>query len=593
VVFDEGATYTSGDVVQDIEKEKLYESIAGNTAAPFNEAEWKLIADVSVATVEYSEIIHDPFIGAWANFAIDTKYCSNDGRFYVATASVEEEVTFNATPGTWTLVDAFSAVTNYNVNSVVTDDTSKKLYKANKKISAGAFNATDWILIGEIVATNNYKPLFVDPYVGIYGGTAVTGKAIYNKDDELFYVALQDIASEDKFNQDRVTWSKILKFKASKTYSIGDLVTDSTVDTLYKCTSEITTPTPFDENDWMVIGRKVTGGNVLDVFNDTLTDYNFNTEDIIGEKTVPKSGDEPFLTFYATGRGEDYNKLSIKIEEDLSLKDTFDFKVYNMIVYDIDANGFDIQLEDAIPFTLKEDAVDLRGESMYLPLVLDDYGSILKAKVNFSQTIIDKLISYLAGKTGVGITFETLFNYDILGDIVDTEIKLGGGSNGSLLDSTFSRIVPATASSLINEFYMGTIDTKILNPKEVTASFVFDIGLPLNNKFDISEFTQYTRNDIFAYLSDLYERNEEALLDFRQDDFTVDNRFASLRCGSGTIFDDYSGQYITVPLLYKIVRSISYNTRTQGVHIPKQQLGCSLEIMNYNVLNCWEAFRAA
>lgn len=565
-VFDDAATYNSVDIVQDVTKEKLYKSKAGNTAGPFVLAEWELIADVTVATVEYSAIIHDPFIGEWANFSIENKYCSNDGRFYKATSSETTEVTFNATPGTWVLVDAFSEATDYNVNSIVTDSTSKKLYKANKKIVAGVFVDADWILIGEIVAYDNYVPLLVDPYVGIYGGTAVTGKAVFYKD--LFYVAQQDIASETKFNQDGVTWSKVLKFKASNTYALDSLVTDTTAGILYKCTTAITTPAPFNEDEWEIIGKKVTGGNVLDVFNDSLTDYAYTTEDIIGEKTVPRSGDEPFLTFYATGRGVDYDKLSIKIEEDLSLKDTFDFKVYNMTIYDIDSNGFDVQLEDSIPFSLKETAVDLRGESMFLPLVLEDYGSILNAKVNFSQTIIDKLVAYLSGKTGIDITYDTLFNYDILGDILDTEIKLGGGSNGSLLDSTFNRIVPATASSLINEFYIGSIDNKILNPKEVTASFIFDIGLPLNNKFDVSEFTQFTRNDIFAYLSDLYERNEESLLDFREDDFNIDNRFASLRCGSGVTYDDYSGQYIQVPLLYKIVRSISYNTRTLGVHIP-------------------------
>lgn len=565
-IFSELTVYTSNQVVQNADKTKLYKSIAGSTAGQFDAVDWTLIGDITVSTIEYDEIIHDPFIGAWANFSIDTKYCSYQGRFYNATANVEIEETFNSTPGTWVLVNAFDEVSGYNVNSIVTDSTSKKLYKANKKIDPKAFDIADWNLIGEIVAYNNYRPLLIDPFVGIYGGTAVTGKTVYY--DNLFYTALQDIASETSFNKDGNTWSKVLKYKAYETYTIGELVTNTNSTILYKCKTAITKPEAFSASKWTVIGNKVTGGNVLNVFNDTLTEFDYTTKDIIGTKTVPKSGDLPFLTLYPTGRGLDYNKLTIKFEENLSFKDTFDFKIYDLTIFDVSSTGSDIVLESNISFSLKPSAVDLSGASMFLPDVLNDYASIIRADVNFSQIITDKLISYLSGKTGINITFDTLFNYDILGDIIDTDIKFEGGSNGSLLDTTFNRLVPEIASSLINEFYLGSIDPKILNPKEVDASFVFDIALPLNNKYDISDFTKYTRNDVFAYLTDSYSRNEEALLDFRLDDFNVDNRFASLRAGSGVAFDDYSGQYISVPYLYQIIQSISYNTRELGVHIP-------------------------
>ena len=568
-VFAEGL-FAIGDAVTDSTSEKLY--ICNTTisaSAPFDPTEWDLIGDRTVATVPYTKIIQAPYIGDYGKYAVTGEVCSYEGEFWEANEDVNPEVAFNDAGTTWSLVPEMDLTTITTINSIYTDTTHKKLYKAIRTIAADLpFNAADWLQIGDIETTTNYKSLLLDPYVGLYGGTALVGKVVFHKD--FFYKANKNVAAEDSFNQDGVTWSKVARFKASETYDVDDLSTDAASEILYKCITPVGTPASFDSSKWEEVGRKVTGAEVLDVKQDKVTDFQFNTEDIIGDKVIPATNKKPFLSFYAEGRGADYNKLSIVVSENIAFKDTFDFKVYNLSIYDKDDNGFDILIEGNIPFTLKPDAVDLAGDSLFLDDILDEYDNIpVKSITDFSETLVDDLITYLSGKTGIAITYETLFNFDILGDLVDETVNLLKGSDGSLLDSKFNRVDPTVVSSLINEFYSGAIDVTILNPKEVEASFVFDIGLPLNNKFDVNEFTQYTRNDIFAYLSDSYARNEESFLDFRLDDLTADNKYASIRGGFCTTYDDYSGRYIKVPTLYNIIKSISYNNTNLGCHIPK------------------------
>ena len=304
--------------------------------------------------------------------------------------------------------------------------------------------------------------------------------------------------------------------------------------------------------------------------------YDIKVEDVFGlrlfssdemsNKDLIIDDERPHIVFRAIGRGEDYNKLSIVIRENTSLRDTYNFVVYTLSILDKDDNGVSYQIGDDFPFALDPDALDLGGESLFLPDILERYSDIIRATVNTEQ--LEDVAATAYSQYEENFDIEDIYSKDILSLGGERLVfQFNGGSDGSLLDS-MNRIDRSVEKELLIDFFKGTVDPKISNFKDVMSKVIFDANFDKTVIDQFDKFTQSVRPDMFGFITTGASANEEQVLAYRSNQATYDNRCLSIKAGTHEIFDEYSGKYIKVPSLYSLVYNISVSWRVNGVHVP-------------------------
>lgn len=356
-------------------------------------------------------------------------------------------------------------------------------------------------------------------------------------------------------------WVKVsTKFVSASSYAINDVVIYNSA--LYKATSAVPANTGWVPASWSFIGEIHSLSNVVTVnaVNNTAFASKSNIDAFLATES-----NKTFMVFRAIGRGSSYNSLSMTLELDASLAETYNFKVYNLQLFDVDTNGFKVTTENVYKVSFDKDALDLSGESMFIADVVNKYSELVRVDVNM-EILEDKLVDVANTLVDIDASILDIFELDFLGATLSSDVKFAQGSEGSLI-GTNGRIVPSVRDDLLIDFFTGLIDSRILNFKDVPAKIVFDANYSNPVKTVLSAFTDTLRTDVFALLSSGFQANETQELTFRSESLTIDNRAASLFSNNYEVYDRFSGKYIKVPSIYDVVYNVSKSFNQNGVHI--------------------------
>lgn len=356
-------------------------------------------------------------------------------------------------------------------------------------------------------------------------------------------------------------WTKITtKFASTSSYSIDDVVINGTK--LYVATAPSPANTGWVVGSWKFLGEIHALSDVVTV--GVTGNDSFASIDNI-DAFLATEANKTFAVLRAVGRGSSYNSLSASIELDTSLAETYNFKVYNLQLFDIDSNGFKVTTENVYKISFDKDAVDLSGESMFFADVINKYSNLVRVDYNI-EILEDALVTIAKEKVDLEASIFDIFEMDFLGTTLNSDVKFTQGSEGTLIGAN-GRIDPAVRDDLLIDFYTGLIDARVLNFKDVPAKIVFDSNYSNPVKNILSAFTDTLRTDVFALMSSGFQANETQELTFRSENLTIDNRAASLFANNYEVYDRFSGKYIKVPSIYDVVYNYSKSFNQNGVHI--------------------------
>lgn len=288
----------------------------------------------------------------------------------------------------------------------------------------------------------------------------------------------------------------------------------------------------------------------------------------------------PFLLFYPSGRGIDYNKLSVQFILSEDLKETYkDFVVYTIRVFDKRESGIDYMLADEeYQFSFYPDAMDVNGSNLVLSETLTTYSKFLQ--YHYSDFRIKQVLCDIAGLDISSASDAEIYNNDIFmgstkfEDINNSRFK--GGSDGSLwtkegtINWGSKEQVESgelnNATNLLKAFFNGTIDSALLDRRWCPAKYIFDNNYPLIVKMAMSTLVSGQRDDIRAIIDTGFRTNEEAELAFRKNQFTVDNCNVAIYPNNGTTIDKYNGQKISVTSSYNVCKLYAKVKNQYGFH---------------------------
>ena len=388
--------------------------------------------------------------------------------------------------------------------------------------------------------------------------TSFTAAAITLHND-IYYENTSGVAQTGAF--DPAAWTQIaVNFTSTSSYVLGDYVVES--GSLYKANTTVAQGSVFNPAQWDVVFHRATGNDLIAINATTNQNYTSlaNIEaDLLTDTTAVG-------VFYAIGRGSDYNKLSMSISLNTALTNTYAFKMYDIQFFDLDSNGFQVPIESTYTVSFDPDATDLTGESLFYVDQINQYSNVIKV-IAKSENIEDILFPSLQLYTDPNVAIEDSYQYDFLGNVDSVVTSFSSGSEGSFINAQ-GRFDQAAFESSVRDLFLGLIDPRITNFKEIQSKVIFSANFETATKLAMSDFTQNIRSDVFFYSDMGMLANEEQALTSRSTALTMDNYKASVQAGDFEVFDTFSGKYIRVPALYQVAYNISASWRQNGVHVP-------------------------
>jgi hypothetical protein len=293
---------------------------------------------------------------------------------------------------------------------------------------------------------------------------------------------------------------------------------------------------------------------------------------------TPSSTKNDFVVLFPIGRGKDYSKMSITIIRNHALDNTYTCPMYTIQVWDKDKNQNPYPIEgEGFDVSLDPDAVDVTGESVFIEHIISKYSESVCCLFD-----VDSYISIVMDRFEL-TDVDEVWDKDLLSTLPDlndnTKNYFLNGSDGSLLDSsgrklnwygpsnaTQDDIYMKCARSLLVEFFKGTIDSRILNRKNVPAKYIFDGNFPIQVKEEIHNFNINWRPDIAPIYDTNIQATAEQELDWRKNVFPIDTKWASIYANNYEVKDTYSGKSIRVSSTVKVAEKFGYVKNMYGIN---------------------------
>ena len=346
--------------------------------------------------------------------------------------------------------------------------------------------------------------------------------------------------------------------------------------------------------------------------------YNTNTTNII-------EGRKQYTLGYFTSkyRGEYYNNYKIIMNLNNNYRDTYDFRLYDIEIYDTSDNK--TKLIDG-PFTvaLYKDALDRGGASLYIKSILDTYGqsdvtyfddidenafknlsndlsSIFRTRhpsFVFNTAAVDPLFipqvdeiylarandeyeyhSYLATTDDESIPADQRVAR-IQGDnnistattaILSRGFNLGGGSSGSLVDKR-GNLIASVRRNLLMQAFTGSINPDVTDKWNYEFDVILDAAYPNTVKNRMVQLASSLRGDCIVCLDtdNMASSNSgpsnsvDAAVRARKA-FAVSDYVASIWSQNTIAYDEYSGRDIPVSATYLLAYKIPSNDKANGI----------------------------
>lgn len=376
------------------------------------------------------------------------------------------------------------------------------------------------------------------------------------------YSALVDFVALDDFDVQDWKEETVLAFRRNGRYAEGAYVSFEGSLYLKLTAEEVSRENPkVDTNNWGLIKYTIVPADLI------VASYG-SIENMTQKEHVAVGGDKPVVTFRPIGRGQDYNKLYVRIEYNKYLENTYRFVTYDVTVFDTDGENNLFQLGDSLTVSLDPTALDLSGESMFAEHVFNRYSNTVRVNVDTEE--LERIVSGpYSAEIDKDFDIEDLYTFDILGlqNKEPVMVKFENGSDGDLLNA-MKRIDFDVFNGLVAKFFSGTVDRRITNWKEIQAKVIFDCAYNNAARDAMESFVKNTRPDIFAFMGTQYAANEEQVLDARSETHSYDNYRVSIKPGFYETYDRYSGRDVRAPALLRFVTNISSSWLTNGIHVP-------------------------
>lgn len=311
---------------------------------------------------------------------------------------------------------------------------------------------------------------------------------------------------------------------------------------------------------------------------------------VLAEPTV--DGDKhTFIlgTFLPVGRGAAYNDLSIRIDLADDLLNTYDYRVYRLSVFERNRNdGSYTQIEGPFTVTFQPGSRDLSRNSMYFADVINKYAQTVRVidnprtydalteKLLGQEQTDPRLVDIVGGvkintkkvkKENAELPADLVFKNNITGDANYDAAASGLGQQISLANGFDGDLSFDKQKDLLVKFYSGDINPEVRDTQGIYADVILDANHDIAVKNELSKLAR-TREDCVAIVDMGIKGGYQDTLKFRQDELTIADRYTSIFCQDGEVYDQYTGSNIRVTPTYILADKIVSTDRTHGIQFP-------------------------
>lgn len=304
------------------------------------------------------------------------------------------------------------------------------------------------------------------------------------------------------------------------------------------------------------------------------------TSELEIENELQADGDKyPMFMIYGIGRGDAYNDIGVTMRvHDEKAED----EVLVMDVYQTQSDGQSDEIIESFEVSLRQDAVDDEGESIYLPEVVNRFSNEIKVMANDDNVNEFNIVSNKWFNSESNPSGEFL-NSDITGsgDIVvsySISLHLYGGTENDYTatdnEDKFVIIDPVTgrrtlnsnnADSLLIDAYTGLKDDSVLDLDNIYFPLVYDGGYSDNVKMQgIYTLVKELRRDCVAICDNGNNYNpSEALASMDAHD--ANSFLVAFYEPYSKVFDQHTGKNIWVSPVYHMSTMIPQNDRLHEI----------------------------
>lgn len=294
----------------------------------------------------------------------------------------------------------------------------------------------------------------------------------------------------------------------------------------------------------------------------------------------------PILAVIAAGRGTYGNNISININVDQTLNETYAFRLYGISASERDSNGNLRVLGNVYQCSFYPEAVSLGSSSLFINQVLEEYSEAIGSV--FSETVYDNLIEFILNSTKDYVTNqnrlspteidflfgtnrdgeqEELINIEYTANIDSIEgVYLGGGSNGD-----FDLVRQESKDEAVEKAYLaaysGQYEPAILNKKLYEFDVILDANYTTAVKNQIAALVA-ERRDCIAIVDTNIQPNYLSATSWRKNVFVVNDYTTSIFSQSFVIYDAYTVSDIPVTATYFLAYKIPFNDQRYGIQYP-------------------------
>ena len=281
------------------------------------------------------------------------------------------------------------------------------------------------------------------------------------------------------------------------------------------------------------------------------------------------------LLFASKGKGSYGNNISVRITENKSGNNTYNFKMYNLTVVHTKENGSVRLVEGPTSVSLYPDAMSLGGSSLLIQQIIEDYFTELFCFYN--TTAYDDICDVIMGV--YGDVYDNTGEIDLLyGDdnitVDDTGAKslfsysglyFENGSDGDLYSpKTTARSVQ---EQLLINCFNGTITSDVYDKKRFPFDVVLDFNTSPSVKLAINDFVNQ-RGDCICMLDTGELSNANSTVNWKRSNLVIDDYLSSIWSQMFVVFDQYTAQDIYVTPTYFLANKIPTNDNNYGVQYP-------------------------
>ena len=281
------------------------------------------------------------------------------------------------------------------------------------------------------------------------------------------------------------------------------------------------------------------------------------------------------LLFYAKGKGIYGNNISIRITENKSGNNTYNFKLYNLTMIQTKDNGTIRSSEGPTSISLYPDAMSLGGSSLTISQIVNDYFTDITCF--FNENAYDNIVDTVM--LGTDNAYDSTGMIDLLfGDeyinVDNTGAKslftysglyLEEGSDGSLY--TPKAGARSVQEQLLINLFNGTITGDVYDKKRFPVDVVLDFNTEATVKLAIDDFVNQ-RGDCVAMLDTGELSNATSTINWKRSNLVIDDYLSSIWSQMFVVFDQYTAQDIYVTPTYFLANKIPENDNAYGIQYP-------------------------